>query len=88
MVRAEWVKLFALKNTVPVQLYRLKLVCILGRDEASFHRTCESLPGIVTPYGVNLLKPKVCNNLRLIASNFIKIKQGIDWTMFLNACEE
>ena len=60
------------KNTVPVQLQRLKLVCILGSGAAFFHRICESLPGIVTSYGVNLLKPKVCNNLLLVAANFTK----------------
>ena len=59
-------------------------MCILGRDVASFHGFCESLPGIVTSYGVNLLKSKVCNNLRLVAANFTKNIQERDWTMFKN----
>ena len=59
-------------------------MCILGRGAAFFHRICESLPGIVTSYGVNLLKPKVCNNLRLIAANFTKNIQDRDWTMVKN----
>jgi len=47
----------------------------------NFHVIFDSLPGIVTSYEDNLLKTKVCNNLRLIESNFIKNIQGIDWTM-------
>ena len=70
--------LFALKNTVPVQLSSLKLVCILGRYVANFHDILESLPGIITSYEVNLLKTEVRHNLRLIAANFIKNIQYID----------
>ena len=36
---------------------------------ANFHDIFESLPGIVTTYEVNLLKTKVCNNLRLFGPN-------------------
>ena len=50
-----------------------------------FHLIWESLPGIVTSHGGNLLKLKMklkmCNNLLLIATNFMKIMQEIDWTV-------
>ena len=48
-------------------------MCILGRIVGNFRVICESLPGILTSYEDNLLKTKVCNNLRLIAANVIKI---------------
>ena len=54
-------------------------MCILGRIVGRFHVTFESLPGIVTSYEDNLLKTKVCNNLRLIASNLVKNIQEIDY---------
>ena len=55
-------------------------MCILGRAVGNFHVICESLPGTVTSYEENLLKRK-CNNLRLIAANFINNIQEIDWIM-------
>ena len=48
-------------------------MCILGTNVDNFHVIFESLPGIVTSYQDNLLITKVCNNLQLIAANFIKI---------------
>ena len=47
----------------------------------NFHVILESLPGIVTSHEGNLLKPEVCNNLRLVAENCIKNIQEIDLTM-------
>jgi len=47
----------------------------------NFHVIFELLPGIVTSYEDNLLKPKVCNNLRLIAANLIKKRQEMGCTM-------
>ena len=60
----------------------------------NFHCIFESLPGIVTSYEDNLLKTKVCNNLRLTAENVIKNIQEIDWTLvkslwqLTKACKE
>ena len=51
---------------------------------ANFHDIFESLPGIVTTYEVNLLKTKVCNNLRLIGANVNKNIQEIDRAMVIS----
>ena len=56
-------------------------MCILKRGVGYFLVILESLPGVVTSHEDNLSKPKVCNNLRLVADNCIKNIQGIDWTM-------
>ena len=72
---------------VPLKIYILKLVCILGRGVASFHGICESLPGIVTSYECNMLNTKVCHNLRLNVANGNKNIREIDWTMVI-ACGE
>ena len=40
----------------------------------------------VMSYEGNLLKPKVGNNLRLIAPNLIKNIYGIDWIMMKRVC--
>ena len=56
-------------------------MCVLGKAVGNFYVICESLPGIVTLYEDNLVKTKLCNNLRLIAANFIINIQEIDWTM-------
>ena len=50
----------------------------------NFHVIFELLPGIVTSYEDNLLKTKVCNNLRLVAANVIKNIQEVDWTMVIS----
>ena len=51
---------------------------------ANLHDIFESLPGIVTTYEVNLLKTKVCNNLRLIGANVNKNIHEIDWAMVIS----
>ena len=74
--------LFALKKHGSATAITFKFcVYILGRAVGNFHVICESLPGIVTSYVGNLLKPKVYNNLRLTAADFIKNIQDTDWTM-------
>jgi len=73
-----------LKSTVPLQLWSLKFVSVLGRFMGNSNIIFESLPGIVTSYQDNLLKPKVCNNLRLSAANFTNNIQVIDWAMMIS----
>ena len=51
---------------------------------ANFHDISESVPGIVTSCEFKFVKTKVCHNILLIAVNFNKNIQEIDWVTVIN----